>query len=93
MTKENSRNRQMLEAARKLAKDYLLEDINNYETIIEAVSEMLMEDFEVKEVVCKNLANKLIDLIWNDLVAEVKAELDDAADWYREREEARMGAY
>lgn len=92
MREKQSRESRMRNATRKVIKDYLLDDICDYDTIIGAVAEMLWEDFKVKDAVADNLAKKLADPIWNDVVAEVEAEIDEARDWYRERNEALRDA-
>ncbi len=92
-----SREVRMREATRKVIKEYLLDDIYDYSTIMSAVAEMLWEDFGVKDAVADNLAKKLADPIWNDTVSEVEAEIEEARDWYREREaslrDAQMGRW
>lgn len=92
MGEKQSRESRMREAARKVIKDYLLDDVCDYDTIISAVAEMLWEDFGVKDAVADNLAKKLADPIWNDVVAEVESEIEEARDWYRERSEALRDA-
>lgn len=92
MGEKQSRESRMREATRKTIKDYLLDDVCDYDTIISAVAEMLWEDFGVKDAVADNLAKKLADPIWNDVVAEVESEIEEARDWYRERNEALRDA-
>lgn len=92
MREKQSRESRMREATRKAIKDYLLDDVCDYDTIISAVAEMLWEDFGVKDAVADNLAKKLADPIWNDVVAEVEAEIEEARDWYRERNAALRDA-
>lgn len=92
MDKKENRERKMREIARQVAKDYLLDDICDYETIITAVAERLWEDFEVKTAVADNLAKSLIDPIWDDVVAEAESEADEAREYYQDRESALRDA-
>ncbi len=97
MNEANSRESRMLEATRKIIKEYLFDDICDYDTVIGAVAEMLWEDFGVKDAVADSLARKLADPIWNDVVAEVQSEIQEATEYYQDREaslmDARMGRW
>lgn len=97
MKEDRNRERQMLDATRKIVKDYLFDGICDYESIAIATAEMLWEDFAVKNPVATNLAKKLIDQIWDDVVTEVEAEIQEARDYYRSREmdlaDAREGRW
>ena len=93
MKEDRNRERQMLDATRKIVKNYLFDGICDYESIAIATAEMLWEDFAVKSPVATNLAKKLIDQIWDDVVAEVEYETNEAREYEYERQEARMGRY
>lgn len=82
----------MREAARTKAKAYLQSVTEDYDLVIDAVAEMLWEDFGIKNEACKNTAKSLIDPIWDDIVAEVNIEAQEAEDFYRDREAALMDA-
>lgn len=80
------RKTRMREAAREKAKDYLRNITEDYDLIIDAVAEMLWEDFQVKSEASTNMAKHLIGPIWNDIVAEVNIENQETEDFYRSRE-------
>lgn len=92
MKRSQSRESQMLEATKKVIKDYLLADVCDYDAIIGAVAEMLWENFGVKDAVADNLAKKLVEPIWNDIVAEVQSEIQETTEYCRDREAALMDA-
>lgn len=80
------RKTRMREAAQTKAKAYLQSVTEDYDLVIDAVAEMLWEDFGIKNEACKNMAKSLIDPIWNDIVAEVNIENQETEDFYRSRE-------
>lgn len=91
MKEEKSLETRMRETTRTTIKEYLLEEIYNEKTIKEAISERIWEDFG------DELVNKLADPIWNDTVAEVESEVQEARDFCRSREmdlaDAREGRW
>ena len=87
-----SREQRMLEAAKEKIRKYLFEDVWDFDTVIDAVAEMLWEDFGVKSVVADNLAKKLVEPIWDDTVAEVQREIQETSEYYRDRESSLMDA-
>lgn len=82
----------MREAARAKAKAYLQSVTDDYDLVIDAVAEMLWEDFGIKNEACKNMAKSLIGPIWDDVVAEVNTEAEEAEGFRHDREAALIDA-
>lgn len=92
MKEERGRNRKMREKAKEVTKDYLLNNICDYETIVSAIAEMLWEDFGIRSSEADDKAKTLIDSFWDDVVAEAEDESEVIGECYRNRESALRDA-
>lgn len=80
-------------AVSKLILEYMRNISSDQRVITEAVGDMLYEDFQLESDKADQIAEALVDELWNESVAIVKTENDEAYEYEQERREAMMGRY
>ncbi len=79
--------------ASKLILEYMRNISSDQRVITEAVGDMLYEDFQLELDKADQIAEALVDELWNESVVIVKTENDEAYEYEQERREAMMGRY
>lgn len=80
-------------AVSKLILEYMRNISSDQRVITEAVGDMLYEDFQLELDKADQIAEALVDELWNESVVIVKTENDEAYEYEQERREAMMGRY
>lgn len=80
-------------AASKLILEYMRDISSDQRVITEAVGDMLYEDFQLESDKADQIAETLVDELWNESVVIVKTENDEAREYEQERREAMIGRY
>lgn len=80
-------------AVSKLILEYMRNISSDQRVITEAVGDMLYEDFQLELDKADQIAEALVDELWNESVVIVKTENDEAYEYEQERREATMGRY
>lgn len=80
-------------ATSKLILEYTRNISSDQRVIIEAVGDMLYEDFQFEPDKADQKAEALVDELWNESLAITKIENDEAREYEQERREAMMGGY
>ena len=80
-------------AASKLILEYMRNISSDQRVITEAVGDMLYEDFQLELDKADQIAEALVEELWNESVVIVKTENDEAYEYEQERREAMMGRY
>lgn len=87
------KRKEVLAIVYQLTLEYLHNGIDDYETIIRAVSESLSEELHVKQVIADSTARKAVDKIWADVTAEAESNAEEARDFCKSYNEAYAGEY
>lgn len=87
------RRTQMKQKALDLVMSYLYDGIDDYDTNVAAVAEMLCDSFEIKLAIAGNMAKQIVAGIWDEAIVQANHAMADAAEFEHEYYEARVGAY